>query len=100
MDLMESDIMKVLVKKYPINAKTEKESEIMFSIPEWCNQNTGLPLTDGEGAYTYALGEIPDDIDLEGLSLENFKVEHHELETVNADGTIESHQVFKAIYKK
>lgn len=92
--------MKVLVKKYPINAKTEKESEIMFSIPEWCDQDTGLPLTDGEGVYTYALGEIPDDTILEDLSLEDFEVKRRELEKMNNDGTIEVHQTFTAIYKK
>lgn len=92
--------MKVLIKKYPENAKTERESEIMYSIPEWCDQENGFPLTNGLPPYSYALAEIPDNINLEDLRLENFEVERHELETVNEDGTIESHQVFTAIYKR
>lgn len=100
MALTEFDIMKILIKKYPENAKTERESEIMTSVPEWCNQENGLPLTNGLSPYSYALGEIPDDTNLEDLTLEDFEVKRHELEIVNDDGIIESRPIFTAIYKR
>lgn len=90
--------MKILVKKFPINARTEQESEIMTSIPGWCDQETGLPLTDGEGVYTYAMAEIPETLDLEDLSVDDFEVHRFQFEKVEDDGTMTTRQVFTAIY--
>lgn len=87
--------MKALIKKYPINARVESDSEVYLQIAwhDWIDE-AGKPLTDEN--YGYALcNEAPDDVE---LSADDFRVEEHITEVTTETGEKVKKKYWTAIY--